>query len=260
MGNTCAQDCASLNYNRSNEATFDMNGEHTCPDYQKVSVLQSQTSPGDLPRLGLGTQSQEFLFKSRVPSSTMQEPDILKVTSDTEEPMLSPIDLPLSGIANKDTLQKTSAPDVTISEESAQPGQVTDDSGDYDLGSASLEIEKELVQDSPIVEQVVEPLAQEPVVALAALPIRPSLELVFEVNGEDRIVHLHRRPLGAEFTKRFRGRTKIGKIRPHSYASELGMEVGWIIKSIGGEDLSKKSFAEAQACLKNGMMALPVHD
>jgi|EP00427_Karlodinium_veneficum_P022226 hypothetical protein len=260
MGNSCAQDCASLNYNRSNEATFDMNGEHTCPDYQKVSVLQSQTSPSNLPRLGLGTQSQEFLFKNRVPSSTMQEPDFPKLTSGTEEPTLSPIDLPLVGTASKESIQKTSGPDVAISEESSQPGRVTDDSGDYDLASASLEIGKEMVQDSPIVEQVVETLAQELDVAVAALPIRPSLELVFEVNGEDRFVHLHRRPLGAEFTKRFRGRTKIDKIRPHSYASELGMEVGWSIKSIGGEDVSKKSFAEAQACLKNGMMALPVHD
>merc|ERR1719491_2436884 len=89
-------------------------------------------------------------------------------------------------------------------------------------------------------------------------PVQSSgLELVFDVGGWEKRVQLNRRPLGAEF-KRSNGPTRIDKIRPQSYAAELGMEVGWSLKCIDGEDVTKKSFAQTQAALQNAMMALPL--
>jgi len=100
----------------------------------------------------------------------------------------------------------------------------------------------------------------ESVVAQSTLPSRnmPTLELVFDVNGRERRVQLLRRPLGAEFAKLGSGPCKIEKIRPQSHAAEIGMEIGWIVKSIGGEDVTRKTFEEMQGVLKNGMMGLPV--
>jgi hypothetical protein len=261
MGNTCAQDCDVLNDKRSNEATFDMNAERTCVEYQKVSVLQSQASrPSDLPRLGLGAQSQESLSKGRLPSYAMQEPESMKTNSVIEAPVPSPIDLPLESVAYKESVHMTSMPEDTGSRENIQPARMAEDTGACNLASANMVENEEPVQDSPNSPQVLEPVIRAPVAAVAASTISPSLELVFDVNGVDKIIHVGCRPLGAEFTKRFRGRTKIEKIRPRSNASELGMEVGWTIKSIGGEDATNKSFAEVQTALKNGMMALPVQD
>jgi hypothetical protein len=262
MGNTCAQDCDVLNDRRSNEATFDMNAERTCVEYQKVSVLQSQASrPSDLPRLGLGAQSQESLPKGRLPSYAMQEPETTKTNSVIEGPILSPIELPLDSVAYKESFHMTSMPEDNECKEKIQPARMSEDIGACNLASANVVLEnEEPVQDSPILPQVLEPVIRVPVAAVAASTISQSLELVFDVNGVEKIIHVGCRPLGAEFTKRVRGRTKIEKIRPRSHASELGMEVGWTIKSIGGEDTTKKSFAEVQTALKNGMMALPVQD
>jgi hypothetical protein len=93
--------------------------------------------------------------------------------------------------------------------------------------------------------------------ATASFGSNSGLELVFAVAGSEKRIHLHRRPLGAEFAKRSKGPTKIETIRPQSYAAELGMEVGWIIKRIGGEDVTKKSFDQTQSALRNAIAVLP---
>jgi NifB/MoaA-like Fe-S oxidoreductase len=54
------------------------------------------------------------------------------------------------------------------------------------------------------------------------------------------------------------GPTKIKKVHPNSHAVELGMEKGWILKSVGTEDVSKKSLQCAQNALKNATVALPM--
>jgi hypothetical protein len=271
MGNTCAQDCVALNYNRSTEATFDMNAEHTVPQYEKVKVLTSQANASDLPRLGLGAQSQESLPKRRPSASEDRPAEAIKVTFGVEEQCFPMVDFPT---------QPTFPVDHIPSKESVQP---TRDDLAHSVQGEKTE-DKEKVRDTPLVmEQQVEPVVQasepkvepsieEPPVE-ATSPIEATsleneahgnsnslaLELVVDANGEKKIIQLHRRPLGAEFKKRMKGLTKIDKIRPHSYASELGMKVGWGIQSIGGEDVSERSYAEVQAALKNGMMVLPMH-
>lgn len=85
----------------------------------------------------------------------------------------------------------------------------------------------------------------------------PTLELVFDASGQTRQLILQRRPLGAEFGKSLLGPVKVRKVNPNSYASELGLQAGWVLKCIGSEDVSKKSLAYTQTVLKNGLMALP---
>merc|ERR1711865_257886 len=93
-------------------------------------------------------------------------------------------------------------------------------------------------------------------------PTRPflpaSLEVVFDAKGDEKKIQILQRPLGAEFSKKAKGPTKVSKIHPESYASKLGISVGWVLKSIGGEDVSQKTFQETQTTLKNGLMHLPL--
>jgi hypothetical protein len=86
----------------------------------------------------------------------------------------------------------------------------------------------------------------------------PFLELVFDVHDKERSIQILQRPLGAEFSKRRSGHTKISNVHADSYALDLGLEVGWVLKSIGGEDVSSKAFEEQQEAFRHGLEALPV--
>mmetsp|Transcript_33960 Transcript_33960/g.54070 ORF Transcript_33960/g.54070 Transcript_33960/m.54070 type:complete len:153 (-) Transcript_33960:310-768(-) len=86
---------------------------------------------------------------------------------------------------------------------------------------------------------------------------RPCLNIVFVSNGEEKWVQVYRRPLGAEFIQSTNGPITVSKIHPESYAGELGIEPGWSLKAIAGENMGGKSFEEAQGSLKNGLMLLP---
>eukprot|EP00427_Karlodinium_veneficum_P019671 CAMPEP_0169130784 /NCGR_PEP_ID=MMETSP1015-20121227/37894_1 /TAXON_ID=342587 /ORGANISM="Karlodinium micrum, Strain CCMP2283" /LENGTH=274 /DNA_ID=CAMNT_0009194993 /DNA_START=45 /DNA_END=869 /DNA_ORIENTATION=+ len=272
MGNTCAQDCDALNHNKTDEATFDMNSERALPEYQKVSVLSSRTSPSNLPRLGLGTQNQELPSKRRPSSAGMQQPEPMKVTFGAEEHIDPLEDLlllppcPPDDVLSRDSFQlKEAVPAekcVDISLDANLPPTVGPEEtrDDASVIVKSAPVQEQPVQESPFMEQHVEPLVQDKALKVVAPTTSPALELTFDVKGEKKCIILHRRPLGAEFTKRMRALTKIDKIHPRSYASELGMEVGWIIQAVGGEDVTKKSFTEVQMALKHGMMALPLHD
>lgn len=83
------------------------------------------------------------------------------------------------------------------------------------------------------------------------------VEIVFDAQGDEKTVRIFKRPLGAEFNKKRAGGTKIFKITPESYASELGLEIGWGIKSIDGEIVSNKTFKETQDTLIKGLKTLP---
>lgn len=85
----------------------------------------------------------------------------------------------------------------------------------------------------------------------------PFLEVIFDAHGEDKRVKILKRPLGAEFSKKSNRPVQVSKVRRQSYASRLGIEVGWVLKCIGGEDVSLKTFQETQEVLKSGLLALP---
>lgn len=112
---------------------------------------------------------------------------------------------------------------------------------------------------NPVTEQVIEPLGKPPVHPVDTAPeSMPSLEMGFAVNGATIKVAVQRRPLGAEFSKRLTGPVKISKVQPNSHAAELGMKSGWIIKTVGGEDVSKKTLEQIQRAIKSGLSELPM--
>lgn len=83
------------------------------------------------------------------------------------------------------------------------------------------------------------------------------LEVVFDAHGEEKTVKFCKRPVGAEFSKKSNGPVKVSKVLPESYASWLGIEVGWVLQSIGGEDMSQRTFQATQETLKSGLKMLP---
>lgn len=86
----------------------------------------------------------------------------------------------------------------------------------------------------------------------------PFLEIVFDAKGQEKKVHIFKRPLGVDLGKRSSELTKVNKVKAQSYARELGLKVGWAVKSVGGEDMSKKTFQQVQNAVMTGLMRLPL--
>jgi hypothetical protein len=85
----------------------------------------------------------------------------------------------------------------------------------------------------------------------------PVCEIVFEVDGKDTAVKIYQRPLGAEFSKHSSGSAMVRKVQAQSYAFEIGLKAGWIVRGVDGEDMSVNSFQHVQDCIKGGMSRLP---
>eukprot|EP00747_Dinoflagellata_sp_TGD_P198648 gnl/TRDRNA2_/TRDRNA2_71707_c0_seq1.p1 gnl/TRDRNA2_/TRDRNA2_71707_c0~~gnl/TRDRNA2_/TRDRNA2_71707_c0_seq1.p1 ORF type:complete len:198 (+),score=21.35 gnl/TRDRNA2_/TRDRNA2_71707_c0_seq1:166-759(+) len=64
-----------------------------------------------------------------------------------------------------------------------------------------------------------------------------------------------RRPLGMDFYKC--APIVIRKIQKNSVAEEIGIEIGWTLVSINGEEVSQQDFACQFAKLKHGSLRLP---
>jgi hypothetical protein len=106
-----------------------------------------------------------------------------------------------------------------------------------------------------IPESVVEPAVAP--VAKAEPEISPSVKVTFEVDGVERHLILRKRPLGAEFQTSF-GILRVSKVLTKSYAWELGIQEGWIIKSVDNADVSDMKSQEAQKTIKSSLMVLPI--
>lgn len=70
----------------------------------------------------------------------------------------------------------------------------------------------------------------------------PGVSVVFEVpgSGEKKTVQLTRKPVGIDF--HYTAPIKVDSVFPKSHAEELGIEKGWIVRSIHGEDMGGKDF------------------
>jgi hypothetical protein len=97
-------------------------------------------------------------------------------------------------------------------------------------------------------------LAEEPEMDKA-----PCVELIFDDRGRKVTVQIHKRPLGAEFCKHSRGGIEVSKVFPESYAWGLGLEVGWVVLSIDGQQVSARTFRETQILLKESLQRLPCY-
>lgn len=102
------------------------------------------------------------------------------------------------------------------------------------------------------------------VVRLKTLPkksVDPQLclEMVFGTADGDRVVSFYKRGLGAEFWQRYgHGATEIQKVRPGGCASALGLQVGWSVKSVGGLDVTGKTFPRTMKAITSALKALPM--
>jgi len=85
--------------------------------------------------------------------------------------------------------------------------------------------------------------------------------IVLDWMGHEEKVHIGRQPLGAKFVKKpsrsRRERVIISHVAEGSQAEDLGLQVGWVIKAVAGEDMTGKSFEETQQALTDGMAVLP---
>jgi len=86
-----------------------------------------------------------------------------------------------------------------------------------------------------------------------------TLEVAFDIEGLEKKVQILQRPLGAVFSKRSSGPLTIRKVQPESHAEQLGLQVGWAVKSLGGMDVSNMTFEQTQDAMKSGLMRLPFH-
>lgn len=102
--------------------------------------------------------------------------------------------------------------------------------------------------------------------ALAGLPLSKdrnvsptlqSLEVVFEAGSDGREVPVvfSKKPLGFEFD--MIAPIKVKAIQEECVARRHGVEVGWVVKKVAGEDLSSRSFTEQVELLKKCVYSLP---
>lgn len=84
-----------------------------------------------------------------------------------------------------------------------------------------------------------------------------TLELAFDIEGSEKKVRILQRPLGAEFSKRSSGPLTIRKVQTGSHSEQLGLQNGWTLISVGGIDVRKMTFEQAQDAMKSGLMRLP---
>jgi len=96
----------------------------------------------------------------------------------------------------------------------------------------------------------VKPIQENPITSGAV----PFVEIVLELRGKERRFTIFNRPLGAECSGHSSGPTKICKVHAGSYASKVGVEVGWALKSVDGEDMRKKTFQQTQDAITVGLM------
>jgi hypothetical protein len=87
----------------------------------------------------------------------------------------------------------------------------------------------------------------------------PFVEIIFDDLGRKVAVQIYKRPLGAEFRIHSRGGIEVSKVFPESYAWGLGLEVGWAVLSIDGQQVSARTFSEAQTLFKESLERLPCY-
>ena len=77
------------------------------------------------------------------------------------------------------------------------------------------------------------------VAALSSLP--GGVEIVFGLpDGVERVIQFRKRNLGFDFQAVTP--IKVDTVFPNSHAASLGVEPGWVIKQINGEDMSAPQF------------------
>mmetsp|Transcript_82232 Transcript_82232/g.156265 ORF Transcript_82232/g.156265 Transcript_82232/m.156265 type:complete len:151 (-) Transcript_82232:84-536(-) len=92
--------------------------------------------------------------------------------------------------------------------------------------------------------------------AAPAAAAATGLDFAFIVGAEEKTITFTAKPIGMQFDKKLP--IVIASFTPDSKAKELGVEVGWQMKSVGGEDVTGcKSYEDALAIIKKKLETLP---
>lgn len=252
MGNsTCLQECATADTRDQPQIELDPHAEDG-PTKQDCAVLYSSHQP--YPLAETTTKMEPWIFP---PGQDLG----FEGHSPHHQAKSLKLELPRLGLGKLQGFAGALSAD-TKSQSLQQPGPLTDSSTRDDSTAPSSSEGHKTSADAGQCLDISEQCAlTTPVEMTADMPEPPSppfLEIVFDAKGQEQLVRVFERPLGAELSKRRAGPTRISKVYAQSYASRLGLEVGWAMKSIGGEDMSRKNIQEIQDALKTGLMALPV--
>merc|ERR1719359_1955489 len=100
--------------------------------------------------------------------------------------------------------------------------------------------------------------------ALASLPLSEEqnahptiteLEIIFEAGSDARPVVFSKKPLGFEFD--LAPPIRVRSIKEDCVARRHGVEVGWVVRKVAGEELSGRPFMDQVDFLKKKVSALP---
>lgn len=245
MGNVCAMDCAacqSVIEGADNTLKVDVADEtfgecHPGETGTGVSVMVSEKiEQSALPRL-IGNQQNRYPtgYAWDKPSPGEVSAASGKASSGKDRPKLPPLNLFKSEDARKE--KEALAKIEAISHDISSGTDFTDFSA------------------TPI------PRKQELSLRQIAESSRdaPCVELAFDAQGHYKTVQLYKRPVGAEFSKKSsNAATRVTKVYPQGYAWGVGLEVGWVLKEINGEEVTGLEFDEVQKLMQEALTALPL--
>lgn len=83
-----------------------------------------------------------------------------------------------------------------------------------------------------------------------------SVELVFDANGEQKIVMITRNPLGCKLQDN-NGTLTVSEVKAGTHADKLNVQVGWTLKMIAGQDVIKPEYDDKMKALENALKPLP---
>mmetsp|Transcript_161286 Transcript_161286/g.512546 ORF Transcript_161286/g.512546 Transcript_161286/m.512546 type:complete len:195 (-) Transcript_161286:77-661(-) len=89
-------------------------------------------------------------------------------------------------------------------------------------------------------------------------PQEKGLVLGFKTENANRILTITHRPLGLDFQRS--SPISMKKVRPGSVGESLGVQVGWEIHTVNGEDVRNKSFEYTYRLLKEASAVLPSNE
>lgn len=268
MGNACTQDCDAAEIGATCEAAFNSNAEHApSQSYAYVDHVNgfSKTSPRELPRLGLHPSTPDpFLGKGFSGLKEKQLAVVGHVLPSEERwsrhntwfraDIALPLEPPDESPSRNGSVRAISAHDLGEDDFLVPP-----DPGSFEREDDKVLVD-ELVADAEAGRQSVLQQILLPVMSPRKTPnvtMSPYVGLVFNAEGKETYIQLHRRPLGAEFNATSLGSAGISRVKPQSYAEELGLQEGWIMSCIDGEDVSMKTLKETQNILNHALMKLP---
>jgi hypothetical protein len=263
MGNQCAQTCC--HESRGTEAQYDLDSEHV-PSY---SAYKKEQYLSDYPRIGLKPQQDHVDQGIKQEDADESNQIQLGVTAPAHEDIHG--QSMTGALARQEELLSAQQQELQfLQQQAAQQQELL--LLRQQLAAATLAQQEQIVQ--PVNQNPTEaavPPAEKgkgkgkgkqfqkdvPTGETAVPEDVPCLEMVFEVDGQDNTVRLFRRPLGADFAKKGKALTKIDRVKRKSYASELGLKKGWIVKSVAQADVTKMTFEEAQDAILKGLLTLP---